>query len=104
MSKTVILVTRQGLGTTAPEDADFGLEMLDKFFHTLERQAEKPHAICFYTDGVHLLAAGSALVLSLKLLESLGVPSLPARAASTTTACRIGWPSERSEACPTSCS
>ncbi len=73
MNKTVILVTRQGLGTTAPEDADFGLEMLDKFFHTLERQAEKPHAICFYTDGVHLLAAGSALVLSLKLLESLGV-------------------------------
>ncbi|MHB8972894.1 MAG: DsrE family protein [Pirellulaceae bacterium] len=110
MSKTVILVTRQGLGTTAPEDADFGREMvsirrrcgrdsenglnrgktahcgrmlhafgeclremLDKFFHTLERQPEKPHAICFYTDGVNLLAEGSSLVLGLKLLESLGV-------------------------------
>jgi intracellular sulfur oxidation DsrE/DsrF family protein len=73
MSKTVILVTRQGLGTTAPEDADFGLEMLDKFFHTLERQPEKPYAICFYTDGVNLLAEGSSIVLGLKLLEALGV-------------------------------
>src|SRR3990172_4805718 len=73
MSKTVILVTRQGLGTTAPEDADFGLEMLDKFFHTLERQPEKPHAICFYTDGVNLLADGSSIVLGLTLLEALGV-------------------------------
>jgi sulfur relay (sulfurtransferase) complex TusBCD TusD component (DsrE family) len=73
MSKTVILVTRQGLGSTAPEDADFGLEMLDKFFHTLERQPEKPHAICFYTDGVNLLAEGSSIVLGLKLLETLGV-------------------------------
>ncbi|MHB8861845.1 MAG: DsrE family protein [Pirellulaceae bacterium] len=73
MRKTVIVVTRSGLGTTAAEDAEFGVEMLDKFFHSLERQPEKPHAICFYTEGVKLLVDGSAVVLGLKLLEALGV-------------------------------
>ena len=71
MNKTVILVTRQGLGTT-PEDAEFGLEMLDKFFHTLERQPEKPYAICFYG---RCQVAGRRLTveLGLKLLQKLGV-------------------------------
>lgn len=73
MNRTVILVTRPGLGTTLPADADFGLEMLDKFFHTLERLADKPLAICFYTEGVKVLEQGSPVVLGLKLLESLGV-------------------------------
>jgi len=73
MNKTVIVVTKQGLGTTLPEDAEFGLEMLDKFFHTLERQPEKPEAICFYTEGVKLLVRGSAVEMGLKLLEKLGV-------------------------------
>ena len=73
MNKTVILVTRQGLGSTLPEDAEFGLEMLDKFFHALERQREKPFAICFYTEGVKLLVPDSTVVLSLQLLEKLGV-------------------------------
>jgi sulfur relay (sulfurtransferase) complex TusBCD TusD component (DsrE family) len=73
MKKTVILVTRQGLGTTLPEDAEFGREMLDKFFHALERQPEKPSAICFYTEGVKLLVPDSTVVLGLQLLEKLGV-------------------------------
>lgn len=73
MNRTVILVTRAGLGTTLPEDADFGLEMLDKFFHTLERMTDKPQAICFYTEGVKVLEQGSPVILGLKLLESLGV-------------------------------
>jgi hypothetical protein len=73
MNGTVIIVTRMGLGTTKPEDADFGVEMLDKFFHTLEKQPEKPGAICFYTEGVRCVAEGSPLVLGLKLLEGMGV-------------------------------
>jgi sulfur relay (sulfurtransferase) complex TusBCD TusD component (DsrE family) len=73
MNNTVIIVTRQGLGTTLPEDAEFGLEMLDKFFHTLERQPDKPAAICFYTEGVKLLLPGSAVELGLKPLQRLGV-------------------------------
>ncbi len=73
MQKTVILVTRQGLGTTRPEDADFGLDMLDKFFHALERQPQKPLAICFYTEGVRLLVPDSPVLLGLQLLARLGV-------------------------------
>ncbi len=73
LSKTAILVTRPGLGTTAPDDAGFGLEMIDKFFHTLERHAEKPCAICFYTEGVRLVTEGSSIAFGLGLLEKLGV-------------------------------
>lgn len=35
-SKTVILVRQAGLGQTPPEDKQFGLEMFDRFLHTLE--------------------------------------------------------------------
>ena len=73
MKNAVILVTKPGLGTTRPEDAEFGIEMLDKFLHTLETQPEKPKAICFYTEGVKLVVKGSPLVLPLQLLEGLGV-------------------------------
>ncbi|MHC4550261.1 MAG: hypothetical protein ACYTEZ_15935 [Planctomycetota bacterium] len=71
MKDTVILVTRMGLGTT--EDAAFGVEMLDKLFHTLEKQEAKPRAICFYTEGVRCVAEGSPLVMGLALLEGMGV-------------------------------
>jgi hypothetical protein len=73
MDDTVILVTRGGLGTTRPEDEEFGVEMLEKFFHTLEKVPGKPKAICFYTEGVRCVAEGSPLVLGLTLLEGMGV-------------------------------
>jgi hypothetical protein len=73
MQDTVILVTRPGLGSTAPADAEFGREMLDKFFHTLERQPNKPKAICFYTEGVKAVVRGSPFEVGLKLLQGLGV-------------------------------
>jgi intracellular sulfur oxidation DsrE/DsrF family protein len=73
MKNSVILVTKPGLGATAAEDADFGVDMLDKLFHTLETQPEKPTAICFYTEGVRMVVAGSPVVLSLKLLASQGI-------------------------------
>ena len=55
MDDTVILVTRGGLGTTRPEDEGFGVEMLEKLFHTLEKVSRKPKAICFYTEGVRCI-------------------------------------------------
>jgi len=73
MNGTVILVTHTGLGRTLPEDRPFGLEMLDKFFHTLEKLEEKPKAILFYTEGVRCVIEDSPLVLTLKLLEGMGV-------------------------------
>jgi hypothetical protein len=73
MDDTVILVMRGGLGTTLPEDEGFGVEMLDKFFHTLEKVPQKPKAICFYTEGVRCVTEGSPFVMGLKLLEGMGV-------------------------------
>ena len=73
MENALVLVTKPYLGAVLPEDSDFGAEMLDKFFHTLERIPQKPAAIVFYTEGVRCAAEGSPFVLGLKLLESLGV-------------------------------
>jgi intracellular sulfur oxidation DsrE/DsrF family protein len=73
MKDTVILVKRPGLGHTPPGEETFGVEMLDNFFHTLEKLPEKPMAICFYTEGVKLLAPDSPTATGIGLLERLGV-------------------------------
>jgi len=73
VDRTVVLVTAAGLGTTSQEDAGFGAAMLEKFFHTLEKGDQKPAAICFYTEGVRCVAEGSPFLMSLGLLEGMGV-------------------------------
>ena len=74
MEKNVVVLVRQeGLGSTAAQDRKFALEMFDKFLHTIETQAVKPRAICFYTEGVKLVVEGSPVVPGLKLLEGLGI-------------------------------
>lgn len=73
MKKLVILVSREGLGQVDPADRNFSIEMFDKFLHSLESRPVKPEAICFYTEGVRLLCSGSAVLLSLRLIEGLGV-------------------------------
>lgn len=73
MDNSVILITKPGLGTTSAEDSDFSLEMLDRFFHTLEIKRARPKAICFYTEGVKVAVQGSPIEISLRLLERLGV-------------------------------
>jgi len=73
MSKLVLLVTRDGLGHVDPADRPFGMEMFDRLLHAWESQPVKPHAICFYTDGVKLICDGSPALLGLKILESQGV-------------------------------
>lgn len=70
---TVILVKQEGLGSVAPEDKDFGLEMFDRFLHALESQAKKPHAICLYTSGVKLACTGSPAIFGLKMIQGLNV-------------------------------
>jgi intracellular sulfur oxidation DsrE/DsrF family protein len=73
MSKLVLLVARDGLGHVATTDRPFGLEMFDRFLHALESQPVRPHAICFYTDGVKLLCEGSPALLGLRVLQGQGV-------------------------------
>ena len=73
MNNTVIVITKPCLGTTSQDDSEFGLEMLEKFFHSLERISAQPKGICFYTEGVKAVAKDSPIEISLKILEGLGV-------------------------------
>ncbi|MHC4849479.1 MAG: DsrE family protein [Planctomycetota bacterium] len=73
MQDTVILVTRLGFGTTGPDHDEFGRQMLDKFFHTIEKQPKRPAAICFYTEGVRCVVDGSPVLLGLQLLAGMDV-------------------------------
>jgi hypothetical protein len=72
-SKIVILVRQAGLGHIQAEDKQFGLEMFDRFLHTLEGEPVKPQAICFYTEGVKLVCQGSSALQSLSFLHGMGV-------------------------------
>jgi hypothetical protein len=74
MGKKVVVIVRQdGLGSVAPQDRPFGHEMFDKLLHTLEGQSLKPHAICFYTEGVRLTCEESPVLFSLRLLAKMGL-------------------------------
>jgi len=79
MSKLILLVTREGLGHVDPTDKPFGLEMFDRLVHAWESQPIKPHAICFYTEGVRLVCSGSPALLGLKVLHSQGVRLISCR-------------------------
>jgi sulfur relay (sulfurtransferase) complex TusBCD TusD component (DsrE family) len=71
--KVVVIVRQEGLGNVNPQDRQFGRDMFDRFLHTLEGQALKPHAICFYTEGVKFTCEESPVLFSLRLLERMGV-------------------------------
>ena len=70
---TLVLITKPALGTVEGGDAEFGVQMLDKFLHALESEADRPSAICFYTEGVRLVCKGSKVLLGLELLHGLSV-------------------------------
>jgi len=74
MSKKIVVIVRQdGLGGVAPQDTPFGRKMFDNLLHSMEGQALKPHAICFYTEGVRLTCEGSPVLFSLRLLAKMEV-------------------------------
>ncbi len=70
MKNTVILIPRNGMGQAEPE-------LMQKLFATYLRllleHPSPPGAICFYTDGVRLVCAGSKALLGLQLLHGVGV-------------------------------
>ncbi len=69
-SDTVILITRNGMG-----DADQVLQykLMDTYLKLLDGHNILPGAICFYTEGVHLVVEGSPVLDTLQSLESKGV-------------------------------
>jgi intracellular sulfur oxidation DsrE/DsrF family protein len=70
ITDTIILITRKGMGQ-GPEDLQ--LMLLEKYLQLLDQSESLPAAICFYTEGVHLLADSSTLLPQLHSLEEKGV-------------------------------
>jgi intracellular sulfur oxidation DsrE/DsrF family protein len=67
---TVILVTNNGMGK-GPEDLQ--LTLIGKYLELLNQQNDLPAVICFYTEGVRLVAEGSPVIEKLRTLEEKGV-------------------------------
>jgi hypothetical protein len=69
-SETVILITRNGMGDAEPA---LQLKLITTYFKLLDEHGILPAAICFYTNGVHLVCEGSPVLETLKSLEGKGV-------------------------------
>lgn len=71
MKDTVIPCTRNGMGQTDLQDLSTAL--ITKYFSLLLEGDQLPPVICFYTDGVKLVASGSPVLEQLKQIESKGI-------------------------------
>jgi sulfur relay (sulfurtransferase) complex TusBCD TusD component (DsrE family) len=69
-SDTVILITRNGMG-----EAEQALQhkLISTYLTLLDEHNMLPGAICFYTEGVHLVVEGSPVLETLLSLEKKGV-------------------------------
>jgi hypothetical protein len=69
LSSTVVLVPRDGMGS-----ADTALQhaLMSKYLGLLVVGDLVPAALCFYTDGVHLVVEGSPVLEVLRSLERRG--------------------------------
>jgi hypothetical protein len=70
MKNTVILVSKNGMGTAEEllQHTLFG-----KYLDLLLQGGDPPNAICFYTEGVRLVCKGSPFIEQLQQLETKGV-------------------------------
>lgn len=68
---TVILVTRDGMGST--EAAELRHKLLDTYFKLLIESNMLPGAVCFYTDGIKMVIEDSPMLDTLSALEERGV-------------------------------
>ena len=67
---TVILIANKGMGH-GPEELQ--LTLMGKYLQLLDQNQELPSAMCFYTEGVKLVADGSPVLEQLVTLEKKGV-------------------------------
>lgn len=70
MQDTVILITRQGMGSAEPA---LQRKLLETYLRLLIENGSLPAVICFYTEGVRLVVEGSPFLEQLKSLEQAGV-------------------------------
>jgi hypothetical protein len=68
-ARTVLLFTRDGIGSA---DTPLQHALASKYLGLLQAGDFVPAAICFYTEGVHLVAEGSPLLEPLAELERRG--------------------------------
>ena len=68
--ENVILITNNGMGK-GPQDLQ--IKLISKYLDLLVQQDELPSAICFYTEGVRLVAEGSPVIEKLAALEDKNV-------------------------------
>jgi intracellular sulfur oxidation DsrE/DsrF family protein len=69
-SITILLITREGMGTA---DIPLQHKLLDTYLKLLLEDQSLPAAICFYTDGVKLVVEGSPFLERLSQIEQQGV-------------------------------
>ena len=67
---TTLLVTHNGLGSA---DLDLQTRLAGTYFRLINEHNLLPAAICFYTEGVKLVVAGSPILETLQALEAKGV-------------------------------
>jgi hypothetical protein len=67
---TVLLVPSRGMGRGEPPLPEV---LLEKYLRIRLEDDDLPLAICFYTDGVFLVAKGSPVVDVLRAVEARGV-------------------------------
>ncbi len=70
MKDTVVLVTRQGMGSG---DLALQRKLFITYLKVLLENGSLPGALCFYTDGVKLVVEGSPVLDLLKEFETRGV-------------------------------
>ncbi len=70
LDPTVLLFTRNGLGSGAPE---LQLKLAGTYLRLLLEAETLPSVICFYTEGVRLVVEGSPVLELLSALEASGV-------------------------------
>jgi hypothetical protein len=68
-ASTVILVTRDGLGSAEPA---LQHALMGKYLGLLLAGGFTPRALCFYTEGVHLACEGSPVLDELRKLGERG--------------------------------
>jgi intracellular sulfur oxidation DsrE/DsrF family protein len=69
-SGTVILITREGMGSS---ELPLQHKLISTYLKLLEINGNLPTAICFYTEGVKLVVEGSPVIKELESLQALGV-------------------------------
>lgn len=69
-SNTVILITREGMGSA---ELPLQHKLIATYLKLLDANGSLPAAICFYTDGVKLVVEGSPVIEEIKILEARGV-------------------------------